>query len=122
MRPIPNRRTAAFWPLLMLLLAVAGCGGDDGPTNPGTPLQSGTVNEFVNELPDWEVPDATEEPPVTLETEEDFDGNSYVRSEMVEYDGADPALLADFYRRGFAHVRHRTALAAREGRDQAQRA
>jgi hypothetical protein len=86
MRPILARITSLSWPLLALLVLV-GCGGsDDGPTGPSDPLEAGSVNEFVNDLPDWEVPDATEAPPTTLEEEEDFDGNSYVRCETVEYD------------------------------------
>lgn len=70
------------------LLLLAACGGSDDPTSPGNaaPIQPQTVNDFVGDLPDWEVPDATEEAPVTLETEEDYDGNAYVRCETVEYD------------------------------------
>lgn len=87
MSPILNRISPSLWPLLTLLLVV-GCGGDDGPAGPGntTPIEPATVNDFVGDLPDWEVPDATEEPPVTLEAEEDFDGNAYVRCETIEYD------------------------------------
>ncbi len=76
------------WAVLALLLAA--CGGDDGnPTGPGgsdEPVAPETVNRFVNELPDWEEPTAAEEEPQVLEAEEDFDGESYVRCETVEYD------------------------------------
>lgn len=79
----------SFLPMLVVLLLLAACGGSDDPTSPvgsGEPLAPETVNNFVADLPAWEVPDATEEEPVVLEAEEDFDGNSYVRCETTEYD------------------------------------
>lgn len=82
----PNALNASRLALLGLMLLTA-CGGDD-PTAPvnKAPLEPETVNDFVGDLPDWAVPDATEAPPVTLEAEEDYDGNSYVRCETIEYD------------------------------------
>lgn len=75
------------WALCAGLLLLIAC-GDDGPAGPGssTPVDPTVVNEFVTALPDWEVPAAVEEDPVTLEAEEDFDGTAYVRCETVEYD------------------------------------
>ncbi len=76
--------------ILTTLLLLAACGSDDptGPVVPGTqdPVDPTVVNNFVQSLPDWEVPDDTELAPELIEDSEDFDGQSYVRCETTEYD------------------------------------
>ncbi len=79
-------RTGALVLLLGVCLPACGDTNPTGPGGDGEPLAPETVNGFVGGLPDWEVPLAIEEDPVTLEAEEDFDGNAYVRCETVEYD------------------------------------
>ena len=86
---LPTRLCRAGALALLLGVLLPACGDDTNPTGPGgggAPLAPETVNDFVGGLPDWEVPLAIEEDPVTLEAEEDFDGNAYVRCETVEYD------------------------------------
>ena len=85
---LPTRLCRAGALVLLLGVLLPACGDDTNPTGPGgggAPLAPETVNDFVGGLPDWEVPLAIEEDPVTLEAEEDFDGNAYVRCETVEY-------------------------------------
>lgn len=73
--------------LLSLTVSLAACGGDDpSAPAPAEPIDADTVNAFVDDLPDWQVPDDTEVEPQILEEEEDFDGSAYVRCETVEYD------------------------------------
>ena len=88
MRPISCESTPFRWLAAAGLLLLAACSGGDDTTGPGstTPVDPAVVNDFVTDLPDWEVPNAVEEEPVTLDAEEDFDGTAYVRCETVEYD------------------------------------
>ena len=68
-------------------LALSGC-SKDSPVVPPTadPIDPTTVNNYVNALPTWEVPDDTELEPIVLEAEEEFNGSAYLRCETVEYD------------------------------------
>jgi thiol-activated cytolysin len=90
MLDIAKRRSSALFarPLLFLaLLALAAC-SSDGPIAPPSvdPVDPVTVNNFVQALPNWEAPDDTELEPAVLDAEEDFNGSSYLRCELVEYD------------------------------------
>ena len=71
----------------LVVFAPAGC-SKDNPVAPGstTPIDPVTVNSFVQSLPAWEVPDDTEDAPLLLDEQEDFNGTAYVRCETVEYD------------------------------------
>lgn len=76
-------------PLLLTALAlVAGCSGKDDPVVPYStaPVDPAQVNQFVNGLPNWEIPSDFEEPPVDLGDDEDFEANQYYRCTAVEYD------------------------------------
>ena len=86
MNPLnPTRHSGLL--LLLILLAFTGCSSDD-PAAPGLeqPVNPATVNDYVQSLPTWEVPDDTEEEPVLVEEAEEFNGSAYVRCETVEYD------------------------------------
>ena len=89
MRPQRNRMPLASLLVLAVALLASGCGEDDAPTSPvgGTePVQPGVVNNFVNGLPDWEVPSDVEDPPQPLEDEETLEDMQYYRCEVDEYD------------------------------------
>ncbi|HEU4365236.1 MAG TPA: thiol-activated cytolysin family protein, partial [Candidatus Krumholzibacteria bacterium] len=72
--------------LAALLALAAGCGKDDPAVISTDPVDPAEVNQFVNSLPNWEVPSDQEEPPVDLGDQEDFEANQYYRCEAVEYD------------------------------------
>ena len=72
--------------LAALLALAAGCGKDDPAAISTDPVDPAEVNQFVNSLPNWEVPSDQEEPPVDLGDQEDFEANQYYRCEAVEYD------------------------------------
>jgi len=86
--PMPSRRRLVTPSLLLLALSLflPACGKDPTSPAPVTPVDPQTVNQFVNKLPNWQVPDDTEADPQVLEATEDFDGSAYVRCETVEYD------------------------------------
>ena len=93
---LQGRFGARFRNVLLLLtltlclsapLVLSGCSGDDPVAPPSLdPVDPTTVNNFVQALPTWEVPDDTEDEPVVLEAEEEFNGSAYLRCETVEYD------------------------------------
>jgi hypothetical protein len=74
--------------LLLAALAIAvGCSKDDPVAPVSTdPVDPAEVNQFVNGLPNWDIPSDAELPPVDLGDEEDFEANQYYRCAAVEYD------------------------------------
>jgi Thiol-activated cytolysin len=94
--PLGRTATNRDKSLLMLMLSIAtmailvlmaGCAGDDPITPaPIEPVDPATVNQFVQSMPAWEVPNDIEAEPILLEAEEAFNGSSYLRCEVVEYD------------------------------------
>ncbi len=73
---------------LIAALVFAGCESnqveDTADTTP--PVSPTEINDFVNTLPDWEVPSDVEEPPLPMEDEESLEDSQYYRCEVIEYD------------------------------------
>jgi hypothetical protein len=92
MRSVPSRRRSGAVSTLVLAglaIFVVGCSDEDDPLSPvgsSEPVQPGVVNNFVNGLPDWEVPSDVEAPPVPLEDEEALEEMQYYRCEATRYD------------------------------------
>ncbi|HXV14598.1 MAG TPA: thiol-activated cytolysin family protein [Candidatus Krumholzibacteria bacterium] len=82
-----TRSRTPLWILFAALAVTIACGQDDPVALDSTdPVDPAEVNQFVNGLPNWEIPSDFEEPPVDLGAEEDFEASQYYRCEAVEYD------------------------------------
>jgi hypothetical protein len=75
-----------FAAVAALLALAAGCGKSDPAAISTEPVDPAEVNQFVNALPNWEVPSDVEELPVDLGAAEDFEDSQYYRCVAVEYD------------------------------------
>lgn len=89
MNPGKSNRSLFWVPLFLFAFAalVAGCGKDSatGPERAGT-VAPEEINAYVNDMPDWEVPDTAEASPVDLGDSESFEDNQYYKCTSTEYD------------------------------------
>ena len=75
--------------LLLAFALLAGCSQESDPASPAAstePVDPATVNTFVDDLPDWQVPSDQPDPPAPQDDEEVLEDLQYYVCEVVEHD------------------------------------